>query len=124
MTRKTILVVDDDAPTRKAYVEFLTDCGYNVLEAAHGGEAIMHVYRHRPDLVLMDITMPVLDGLETAQSLRERSSTANLRILAVTGSQSALKKERMLELCDDVLMKPCAPEVVASRIRTLVQKAA
>ncbi|HLL84222.1 MAG TPA: response regulator [Longimicrobium sp.] len=124
MTRKTILVVDDDAATRQAYVEFLTECGYDVQEAAHGGEAIMHVYRRRPDLVLLDITMPVLDGVETAQSLRERSSTANLRILGVTGSESALKRERMLELCDDVLMKPCAPEVVASHIRSLVQKAA
>lgn len=124
MTRKTILVVDDDAPTRAAYAEFLAECGYNVLEAAHGGEAIMHVYRHHPDLVLMDMEMPVLDGVETAQSLRDRGATANLRILAVTGSDSALKKERMLELCDDVLTKPCAPELVASRIRSLVQKAA
>lgn len=124
MTRKTILVVDDDAATRQAYVEFLTDCGYNVLQAAHGGEAIMHVYRHHPDLVLMDITMPVLDGVETAESLRERIPTADLRILALTGSESVLKRARMLELCDDVLTKPCAPEVVASRIRSLVQKAA
>jgi CheY-like chemotaxis protein len=122
MAPRTVLVVDDDAPTRRAYAEFLQACGYEVVEAAHGGEAILHVYRHRPDVVLMDISMPVLDGVETAESLRAYSR--DLRILAVTGSESALQKERMRALCDGLLTKPCAPEVVASRIRSLMDMAA
>ena len=122
MVRKTILVVDDDAPTRVAYAEFLQDCGFQVVEAAHGGEAILHVYRHRPDVVLMDISMPVLDGVETAESLRAYGR--DLRILAITGSDSAPQRERMNALCDGLLTKPCAPEVVASRIRSLMDMAA
>ena len=114
----TVLVVDDDRPTREAYVEFLQDCGFEVLEAAHGGEAILHVYRHRPDLVLMDISMPVLDGVETAESLRARG--ADLRILGITGCDSDPQKERMIAVCDALLTKPCAPEVVASHIRSLL----
>jgi CheY-like chemotaxis protein len=121
---KTVLVVDDDALTREAYAEFLQDCGYDVVEAAHGGEAILHVYRHRPALVLLDISMPVLDGVETAESLRERIPASELRILGVTGTATGPRRERMVQLCDDVLVKPCSPEVIASRIGTLIGLAA
>jgi two-component system OmpR family response regulator len=124
MSGKTILVVEDHAPTREAYVAFLLDCGYRVLEAAHGGEAILHVHRHRPDLVLLDISMPVLDGVETAESLREYMSAATLRILGVTGCESAVRQERMHAVCDDLLHKPCAPEVIVSRIESLIGVAA
>ena len=121
---KTVLVVDDDTPTREAYAEFLQECGYDVVKAAHGGEAILHVYQHHPDLVLLDISMPVLDGVETAESLRERIPHAELRILGVTGSATGAKQARMAELCDDVIIKPCAPEEIASRINHLMGLAA
>lgn len=124
MNAKTVLIVDDHAPTREAYAEFLTDCGFQVLQAAHGGEAILHVHRHRPDAVLLDIAMPVLDGVETAESLRGCALTAATRILGVTGSGSTLERERMQALCDDLLSKPCSPADVASRIRSLVAIAA
>lgn len=120
---KLVLVVDDDAATREAYAEYLQECGYRVLEAAHGGEAILHVHRHHPDVVLMDIAMPVLDGVETAESLRDRVKSG-MRILALTATDSGEKRERMRALCDDVLTKPCAPEVVASRIGSLLDLAA
>ena len=121
---KKVLVVDDDAPTRDAYAEFLEECGYEVVKAAHGGEAILHVYQHHPDLVLLDISMPVLDGVETAESLRERIPTSDLRILGVTGSAVGPRRARMAELCDDVLVKPCTPELIASRIGNLIGLAA
>lgn len=124
MPEKTILVVEDHAPTREAYVAFLLDCGYRVVEAAHGGEAILHVHRHRPDLVLMDIGMPVLDGVETAESLREHMPAAGLRIVGVTGCESQATRERMRAVCDDVLGKPCAPELIAARIQSLLGMAA
>jgi CheY-like chemotaxis protein len=121
---KTILVVDDHAPTREAYVAFLVDCGYRVLQAAHGGEAILHVHRSHPDLVLMDINMPVLDGIETAESLRAHVPAAALRIVALTGCDSQVKRQRMNAVCDDVLQKPCAPELITSRIQSLLEIAA
>jgi CheY-like chemotaxis protein len=121
--RKTVLVVDDHAPTRQAYAAFLLDCGYHVLEAAHGGEAILHMYTHRPDVVLMDIMMPGLDGVDTALSLRERWPAHRMPIVAVTGSQSAIEQERMRGLCSAVLLKPCPPDVIASHVKTLVDAA-
>ena len=121
---KTILIVDDHAPTRRAYAEFLGDCGFEVLEAAHGGEAILHIHRHRPDAVLMDIAMPVLNGVETAEALRGCPLTARTRILALAGCEPSRECERMRALCDDLLFKPCAPAEVASRVRSLVGIAA
>jgi CheY-like chemotaxis protein len=120
----TVLVVDDHAPTREAYGAFLMDSGFRVFEAAHGGEAILQVHRHPPDVVLMDIAMPVLDGLETAQWLRENSPTTHLPILGITGSTSCIEQERMRRFCYDLLLKPCAPELIASRIRTLTRVSA
>ncbi|MBW3628022.1 MAG: response regulator [Gemmatimonadetes bacterium] len=124
MNGKTVLIVDDHGPTREAYAELLTDCGFEVIQAAHGGEAILHVHRHCPDAVLMDIAMPVLDGVETAESLRRCALTAGIRILAITGSGSTRDRERMQALCDDLLSKPCTPAEVVSRIRSLVTIAA
>lgn len=120
----TILVVEDDTHTREAYVALLLEYGYRVLEATHGGEAILHVHRYRPDLVLMDISMPVLDGLETAESLRTHMPSPALRILGVTACESRVKQERMHALCDDVLQKPCAPDLIVSRVRSLIGVAA
>lgn len=119
---KTVLVVDDHAPTREAYAAFLADCGYRVLEAAHGGEAILHVLRYHPDVVLMDVVMPVLGGVETAESLRRHGATARTPILGVTGSPSMVEQTRMRGLCDELLLKPCAPETIAARIAVLAER--
>lgn len=123
MNTKTVLVVDDHAPTREGYAEFLRGCGYLVLEAQHGGEAILRVQGHPPDVVLIDIVMPVLDGVETAQWLRRHLAFSRTPILAVTACQSPTQQERMRAVCDDLLLKPCAPGVVAGRIRSLVEPA-
>ena len=124
MLRKTVLVVDDHAPTREAYAALLADCGFHVLEAAHGGEAILHVHRHHPDVVLMDMMMPVLGGVETAESLRGHGATAHTPILAVTGCTSAVEQARMRGLCDELLLKPWPPEAIARRVERLAGMAA
>ncbi len=120
MNTKTVLVVDDHAPTREAYTAFLQDCGYHVLQAQHGGEAILRVQENHTDVVLMDILMPVLDGVETAQWLRRHLASTHTPILAVTACRSPVQQERMRAVCDDVLLKPCAPAVIAERIRALL----
>jgi len=124
MDRKTVLVVDDHAPTREAYAAYLTECGFHVLEASHGGEAILHVHRHQPDVVLMDVMMPVLDGVETAESLRGSPATARIRILGVTACESEAEQARMRSVCDDLLLKPCAPALIAARVHSLAFLAA
>jgi CheY-like chemotaxis protein len=117
--RTTILVVDDHAPTRHAYAALLGDCGYHVLEAANGGEAILLVRQHMPDAVLMDLAMPVVSGLEAAESLRAYPATAGMPILGVTGSAGRTERERMEGVCDHLLLKPCSPDEIIACIGRL-----
>jgi two-component system, cell cycle response regulator DivK len=117
--RKTVVVVDDHLPTREAYAALLTDSGYRVFEASNGGEAIVLVRRHEPDVVLMDVLMPVLGGVEAAASLRAYPETAGVPILAVTATAGQVEQERMRRVCDDILIKPCSPEDILSRMRQL-----
>jgi CheY-like chemotaxis protein len=124
MPPRTVLVVDDHTPTRDAYVEYLADCGYRVVGAAHGGEAMLQAHLHRPDVVLLDIAMPVLNGVEIAAALRAYPPTASMRVVAVTGSGSWTDRERMWELCDTLLEKPCDPCVIAVQIDALAEVAA
>jgi two-component system OmpR family response regulator len=116
----TILLVDDHAPTREAYAAFLLDDGFDVLQAGHGGEAILLLSARRADLVVLDIAMPVLGGIDLADWMRRDFPGTAVPILAVTAVESRIQQERMRELCDDVLLKPCAPQVLAARIRTLL----
>jgi CheY-like chemotaxis protein len=117
--RTTILVVDDHVPTRQAYAALLEDCGYHVLEASNGGEAILLVRQHMPDGVLIDIAMPVISGLEAAESLRAYPATAGMPILGVTGSAGRIERERMLGVCDHLLLKPCSPDEIIACIGRL-----
>lgn len=79
---------------------------------------------NRPDVVLMDLVMPVLGGVEAAESMREYDSTARIRIIGVTACVSQKEQERMRRVCDELLLKPCAPELIAERIESLVGGAA
>lgn len=124
MDGKTVLVVDDHAPTRNGYAAFLSDRGYRVLEARHGGEAILHACQQPPDVVLLDLAMPAVDGIETAEWLRRHARAVRTRIIGVTGCGAGPEQDRMRLLCDDLLEKPCDPATVEARIRLLTELAA
>jgi CheY-like chemotaxis protein len=117
MQGKTVLVVDDDPDTLHAYAALLEHDGFQVRTARNGGEAIMEVHRDGPDLIVMDLMMPVVGGLEAAESLRGYQKTASIPIIAVTGSQGTPEQERMRRYCDELLIKPCPPETLLERVR-------
>jgi CheY-like chemotaxis protein len=119
MEPKTVLVADDDPATLVAYGELLEECGYRVIEARNGGEAILLVRQFLPDLILMDVVMPVVGGLEAAASLREYPHTASIPIIGVTGAARPGEQERMPRVCDDLLLKPCPPAAILDRVREL-----
>ena len=120
MNGATILLVDDHVPTREAYATFLGDEGYDVLQAGHGGEAILLLSTRRVDLVVLDIAMPVLSGIDLADWLRRGCAGAEIPIVAVTGCESRVDHERMRPLCHEVLLKPCDPQLLLARVRTLL----
>jgi two-component system cell cycle response regulator DivK len=106
-TRQTVMVVDDTEDIRELACLQLTILGYRVLEAANGLEAVMLLLDECPVLILMDITMPVLDGLSATRLIREISKACDVVIVAYSALGSAESRERAIAAgCNDYLNKP------------------
>jgi CheY-like chemotaxis protein len=120
-----ILIVDDNAESRKLYATYLAQAGFVVEEAGHGFEGIEKAFKVAPDVILMDLLMPALDGWETIRVLKSRPRTRTIPIIALTGDtkESDLKLARNAG-CDALLIKPCLPEVVLDRVQHLLHLAA
>ena len=104
--RKTILIVEDYADAR-SFMKFLIESyGYRVLEASDGQQAVETVQQEHPDLVLMDLAMPVMDGLTATRIIRGFDGTARLPIIAVTAHGKSFYKQALEAGCDDLINKP------------------
>lgn len=86
MAGEKILVVDDSTQMRMMVREALEPCGYAIVEAADGADALKKAIDEQPDLVLLDLTMPELDGFEVLQFMQTRAETAGLKVMMLTGS--------------------------------------
>ena len=103
----TVLVVDDNADTRVVVRWMLERWGCRVVEAADGREAFEAVVESRPDLVVMDLSMPVIDGYDAIRSIRGREEFARLPVIAVTAFDRADARAGAAEAgCDHYLSKP------------------
>ena len=104
---QTVLVVDDVADSRLVLSKLLLSKGYLVLEAADGAEAIRAAARWRPHLVLLDLNLPEMDGLEVARRLRGLPGMKDVPVVAVTAYHYYGIREAALEAgCDEYLAKP------------------
>ncbi len=119
--RPRALVVDDFRDGRELAMEVLEGEGFEVHEASTGPEALQQVAALMPDLLVLDLALPGLDGWEIARRLRRSEPTRNIRILALTAhaERSALERARTAG-CDAVLTKPCSPGELAQQARRLV----
>jgi two-component system, cell cycle response regulator DivK len=107
MTGERILVVEDNEKNMKLFRDVLNATGYRTLEATTGGEAVELATEQAPDLVLMDIQMPDVDGVEALRRLRADERTAAIPVLAVTAQAMQGDRERFLaEGFDGYLSKP------------------
>ena len=107
MARDLILVVEDNEKNLKLFRDVLQAVGYRTLEATTGGQAVELATRHRPDLVLMDIQLPDVDGVEALDRLRADERTASIPVLAVTAQAMRGDSKRFLEAgFDAYLSKP------------------
>jgi two-component system cell cycle response regulator DivK len=107
MTGERILVVEDNEKNMKLFRDVLGATGYRTLEATTGGEAVLLATEQAPDLVLMDIQMPDVDGVEALRRLRADERTATIPVLAVTAQAMHGDRERFLaEGFDGYLSKP------------------
>lgn len=115
-----ILVVDDERDNREAYAEYLRHHGYRTAEAATGHEALMKAGRHHPDLVLLDMRLPDMEGTEVTRRLRA-STTSRPAIIALSACVYEQDVAAALESgCDAFLAKPCLPNDVLAEIRRLL----
>ena len=107
MTRAQVLVVEDNPRNMKLFRDVLHASGYRTLEAATGERAVELVFEHRPDLVLMDIQLPDIDGIEALSRLRADDRTASVPVLALTAQAMEGDRERFLAAgFDGYLSKP------------------
>jgi two-component system, cell cycle response regulator DivK len=107
MAGEQILVVEDNENNMKLFRDVLRATGYRTLEASTGGQALMLATEHRPALVLMDIRLPDMDGVEALSRLRMDERTASIPVLAVTAQAMKGDRERFKEAgFDGYLSKP------------------
>jgi CheY-like chemotaxis protein len=121
----TVLIVDDFDDNRQMYAEFLTFSGFRVLEAADGAEAVAKATDHLPDLVVMDLSLPVLDGWEATRRLKGDPRTRHIPVVALTGhALDGHSIEARQAGCDAFLAKPCLPDKLLDTVRTMLAKRA
>jgi signal transduction histidine kinase/ActR/RegA family two-component response regulator len=118
-----ILIVDDDEVNSMTVSSYLKVKGYRVLLAKDGKEAIALTKAHKPDLILMDIQMPVMDGLEATQQIRLDPNLVDIPIIALTALAMAGDRERFLEAgASDYLAKPVKLKNLAKMVQTLLER--
>lgn len=116
-----VLLVEDDAANRGLASRILTTCGYPHEIAVDGQDALDKAAERRPDLILMDLSMPGMDGWEATRRLRSDPANASIRILALTAHAMRGDREKALEVgCDDVLTKPYRPAELIEAIKRVL----
>jgi len=120
--RRLILVVDDHIEHRKVISGMLTPLGFEVAQAANGHEAVRQVSLLHPDLILMDLSMPDMDGWATSRMIRRNAlSLAPIIVLSANANAFADDKERSLKVCNDYLAKPVHLQQLLERIEHHLQ---
>jgi CheY-like chemotaxis protein len=118
-----ILIAEDNATNRELFRELLESRGYDVVEAGDGSEALRIIEETRPDVVLLDIGMPVLDGFAVVRAIRENPRLATLPVLAVTAYAMQGDRERVLNSgFDGYVSKPINAKSLGEEIARLLQK--
>ncbi len=120
---KVILIVEDYNDSREVLRFMLERCGYAVVEASDGIEAVDKARRFSPDLILMDISLPVVDGLTATRAIREIAGSG-VPIIAVTAFGSDFRGDASAAGCDELLEKPLDYSVLKPMIRSYLQRGA
>ena len=119
--RPRVLVVDDYPDAREMYAEYLEFSGFEVVEAENGMEALQRAVETSPDIILMDLSLPVMDGWEATRRLKADKRTAPIPVVALTGHALAGISEGAKKAgCDAFVTKPCLPEDLVKEIRKIL----
>jgi CheY-like chemotaxis protein len=112
-----VLVVDDFQDNREMYCEFLAFSGFRVIEAANGREAVDQAFAKLPDVIIMDLSLPIMDGWEATRLLKGDARTRTIPVVALTGHALAGHSKGARDAgCDAFLAKPCLPDQLVAEI--------
>ena len=121
--RPCVLLVDDYPDAREMYSEYLQYSGFDVIEAGNGIEALQQAIEREPDIILMDLSLPVMDGWEATRRLKADRRTARIPVVALTGHALAGISEGARRAgCDAFVTKPCLPEDLVREIRRVLEE--
>ena len=119
---KRILVVEDQEDNRQILRDLLTNSGYEMVEAIDGVEAVAAATQYRPDLILMDIQLPALDGYEATRRIKADPTLTHVPVIAVTSyALSGDKAKARAAGCDDFVPNPYSPRQLLAKIRQLLR---
>ncbi|OFW10117.1 MAG: response regulator [Acidobacteria bacterium RIFCSPLOWO2_02_FULL_67_36] len=119
--RALVLVVEDYQDAREMYAAYLQFSGYRVAEAANGIEAIEKTLELLPDIILMDLALPKMDGWEATRRLKMDDRTRHIPIVALTGHALAGYREGARQAgCDSFVTKPCLPDALVAEIERML----
>jgi two-component system cell cycle response regulator DivK len=121
LTRPRVLIVDDVLTTRVLYRGWLRAAGFDVVEASNGVEALLRVRDALPDVIVMDLMLPLMDGWESTRRLKADSRTARIPVVALSGL--TLVGEGATDAgCDAFLTKPCTSTDLVTAIRSVLDR--
>jgi CheY-like chemotaxis protein len=119
-----VLVVDDYQDAREMYAEYLRASGFRVAEAADGLEAVTKAGELSPDLILMDLSLPGLDGVEATRRLKANPRTRAIPVVAITGHAATSASDRARDAgCVAFVLKPALPNLVVDEINRVLHAA-
>ena len=121
MIEKKILIVDDEEGIRRVLCGLLKKEGYQVIEAEDGEAGVELAKKEDPDVILMDLTMPRMGGLEACRLLKEDEKTKNIPVLVVTALGGESKMEAIDAGVDDFVSKPFDVEEVSIRVKSMLK---
>jgi len=116
-----VLVVDDFQDNREMYAEYLAYCGFRVIEAKNGKEAIEQAFAQSPNVIIMDLSLPVMDGWEATRRLKADGRTKSIPVIALTGHALQGHSKGALDAgCDAFVAKPCLPDKLVLEIKRML----
>ena len=118
---KRILVIEDTEDNRRIMRDLLESAGFALIEAVTGEEGVAMAQQHGPDLILMDIQLPVLDGYEATRRIKAQPALSNIPIIAVTSYALAGDEAKTRAAgCDAYIAKPFSPRQLLAKVRELL----
>jgi CheY-like chemotaxis protein len=119
--RPLVLIVEDQGELRRLYAHELSLSGFDVIEAANGEDAIARTTAHAPDVVLMDLSLPIVDGWEATRRLKSDARTAHIPVVALTAHDGSGELQRATRAgCDWFVPKPCPPDALIAEVRRVL----